>query len=79
MGAQRRQHHRREAAKRQAGIDATAMRIAQEEARRRQQQEIDRMRGLGVVLSKACLVDLPHFVSPLTSVVAPVVVLTLVN
>ena len=44
MGAQRRQHHKREAAKRQAGIDATAMRIAQENARRRQQLEIDRMR-----------------------------------
>jgi hypothetical protein len=51
MGAQRRQHHRREAAKRQAGIDATAMRIAQEEARRRQQQEIDRMREFAASLT----------------------------
>ena len=44
MGAQRRQHHRREEAKRQAGIDATAMRIAQEASRRRQQAQIDSMR-----------------------------------
>ena len=51
MGAQRRQHHKREEAKRQAGIDATAMRIAQEEARRRQQAEIDRMRAFAESLT----------------------------
>lgn len=46
MGAQRRQHHRREEAKRQAGIDATAMRIAQEAAAARQRQQIDAMREM---------------------------------
>ena len=45
MGASRRQHHRREEAKRQAGIDATAMRIAQEEASRRYKEQIDAMRA----------------------------------
>lgn len=44
MGAQRRQHHRREEAKRQAGIDATAMRIAQEEAARRYKEQLQAMR-----------------------------------
>lgn len=46
MGAQSRQHHRREEAKRQAGIDATAMRIAQEAAAARQRQQIDAMREM---------------------------------
>jgi hypothetical protein len=46
MGAQRRQHHRREEAKRQAGIDNTAMRIAQEAAAERQRQQIQSMRDL---------------------------------
>ncbi len=44
MGAQRRQHHRRVEAERQAGIDATAARIAQEEAQARYQAQIDAMR-----------------------------------
>ena len=44
MGAQRRQHHRRVEAQRQAGIDATAMRIAQEESQRRYQEQIAAMR-----------------------------------
>ena len=46
MGAQRRQHHKREEAKRQAGIDAAAMRIAQEAAAERQRQQIQSMRDL---------------------------------
>ena len=48
MGASRRQHHRQEAAKRQAGIDATAARIAQEraqqEAQRRYEEAMQAMR-----------------------------------
>ena len=39
MGASRRAHHRRVEAERQAGIEATAMRVAQE----RQQQEYQAM------------------------------------
>ena len=46
MGASRRQVHKREEAKRQAGIDATAMRIAQEAAAERQRQQIQSMRDL---------------------------------
>ena len=38
MGASRRQHHRQEAARRQAGIEATRMRIEQENAARRMRE-----------------------------------------
>ncbi len=40
MGASRRQHHRQEAAKRQAGIDATAARIAAENQQRAFQERL---------------------------------------
>ena len=53
MGAQRRAHHRREEAKRQAGIDATAMRIAQEAAAERQRQQIESMRQLAESMTPA--------------------------
>ena len=44
MGAQRRQHHRRQEAMRQATADMNAMRAAQEEQRRQFQLQIDAMR-----------------------------------
>ena len=44
MGASRRQHHRRVEAERAAGIEATRLRIAQEEAQRRMQQLAESLR-----------------------------------
>ena len=44
MGAKRREHHRREEGKRQAGIDATAARIAQEQEQARYQVMIDALK-----------------------------------
>ena len=45
MGAGRRPHHRRVEAERAAGIEATRMRMAQEEASRRYREQIDAMRA----------------------------------
>ncbi len=44
MGAPRRAHHRAEEAKREAGIQATAMRIAQERQQKEYQAMIDALR-----------------------------------
>jgi len=44
MGAQRRAHHARVAAERQAGIEATAMRIAQENQQKEYQAMIDALK-----------------------------------
>ena len=49
MGAQRRQHHARVAAERQAGIDATAMRIAQEQEQAKYQAMIDALKPKAAV------------------------------
>jgi hypothetical protein len=49
MGASRRAHHRAEEAKRAAGIEATAMRIAQENQQKEYQAMIDALKPQAAV------------------------------
>ena len=53
MGSRRRAHHRRVEAERQAGIEATAMRIAQENQQKQYQAMIDSLKPKAAVPDQA--------------------------